>query len=353
MLEKSFVFLVGSAIPTFAFAQSVLTVIPAAHATSDANSHLWLPGASDHVRQQTLVGESHLVQLVGRSLTALEFRRTAANEHYAPGCANMTVTLSLSPQRPLHTSPTFTANIGANPVVVFAGLVALTGSQAAPGPTVAWTPSNLVRIPFQTPFVYSGGTLCIDVIGSPVLGQQTWWLADAVFEDITGTAAEVGSGCGPYGGMLGRWSWTYERKLIPGNHAEFFAQGPHGAIGFVGFGARSPMPLPLTGLGSPVGCDLHLATIDILLPTLFTGGLPAGPGVASVQFWIPDDISVLGASMTAQWLEWGLRTTSNAMQVTIAGTIPTLDLTTVEGHPTSPIGNVAVGHAHVLRLEHQ
>jgi hypothetical protein len=342
----------GAQTPQFA-------VVPAAYATLDAVSYLWIAGASSDERQQTLVGSSHLTAMLGRSLTAIEYRRTAANEVYQGGTANMTVTLSTSPSRPLHASQFFAANVGVDATAVFAGLVTLPTSPIELGPTVPWTTANTVRIVFQTPFVYHGGTLCIDVLGLAVPGQHAdWWMADAVFEDLSGTSVEVGNGCGTYGGPSHRWSLTHDRNLVPGNLAYFEARGPHWSFGVAAFGLRAPMPVPLTALGLPSpGCDLHLATIDALMPALFVPHvhplLQAGPAVAWIEFWIPDDAAVFGTTMTTQWFECSQSATSNAIEWTIAGTIPSLDITSIEGRPIFSEGNVAVCHAHVLRFEYQ
>lgn len=346
--------------PRFLLAQAPQHVVaPAAYAATDAISVLWIPGSLDESRQQTLVGASHLTTCVGRALVALELRRSASAEACAGGAADLSITLSTSPSRPLHASAVFTANVGVDAVTVFRGTVAVPDSPGEPGPAVSWAANNTVRIAFQQPFVYQGGTLCLDVVGRTVAGRQTgWWMADAVFEDLAGTAHEVGAGCGPYGGPSARWSWTHVRKLVPGNHARFLASGPHQSFGVAAFGMRSSLPLPLTAFGLPSpNCQLHLGTVDILLPAVFVPevlpALQAGPAMAIVGFWVPDHSAVFGTTMTTQWFEWSQLATSNAVEWSIAATIPVTDLTTIEGVPASPVGNVAVGHAHVLRFEVQ
>ena len=190
------------------------TVVPAAHAAADANSHLWLAGAVAPLRQQTIVGASHLQALVGRTLTALEVRRTAANEAFVGGTATMAVTLSITSAAPLAASPTFAANVGPAPVTVFAGSVTLPASPAATGASVAWSPQNTVRIPFATPFVYPGGNLLVDLQGQPIAGMNApWWMADAVFEDVAGALVTVGTGCGAFGGAPQEWSQADVRTL--------------------------------------------------------------------------------------------------------------------------------------------
>lgn len=62
---------------------------------------------------------------------------------------------------------------------------------------------------------------------------------------------------------------------------------------------------------------------------------------------------MLGLALTTQWLDLTQVATSNALQWTIASTIPTLDLALVEGHPQEASGLASVHLAHVLRFEHQ
>ena len=120
-------------------------------------------------------------------------------------------------------------NIGPDQTTVFAGSVTFPTSPAIPGgpqTAVAWTANNVVRVQFSVPFRYNGGTLCVDVIGQPIAGQEAnWWMADAEFEDIQGTAVEIGAGCGQHGGPLGQWSHTATRSLLPGAYARFWANG--------------------------------------------------------------------------------------------------------------------------------
>jgi hypothetical protein len=81
MLLRSIRFVVGALASTFTCAQTPqLAVVPAAYAATDAISHLWVPGANADVRQQTLIGPMQLTGMVGRALTALELRRSAADD---------------------------------------------------------------------------------------------------------------------------------------------------------------------------------------------------------------------------------------------------------------------------------
>ena len=339
-------------------AQSHL-VVPAAYANQDAISFNWLPGASRDVRQQTLVGAAHLTPMLGETITAIEWRRSAKNEVFQGGVANLTVTLSIAPHDTLDATSWFAANVGPAPIVVFSGQVTLPTSPADPGPNVAWTADNVVRVPLTTPFLYNGGTLCVDVVGAPVPGLNAdWWMADAMFEDLPGTVVDLGGGCGTYGGPANTWSHVETRSLVAGGYAHFYAYGPPLELAIAAFGIGTPIGVPLNTLGfqSPPNCDLHLAVLDTLVPAILIPDpnpfLASAGGRADFEFKLPGVPAILGAQMTTQWLEWSQMATSNALQWTVAGTMPTLDMALLEGDPSEPNGNLTVHLAHVLRFEH-
>lgn len=355
---------VGCCLAGFAAAQSVQHhVVPASAAAVDADSFGWLAGASTPLRQQHLVGPQHLTALVGRALTALEFRRTAAAEAYQGGLMNLTVTLAHAPHGPLEASATFAANLGAGGVLVFQGDVALPPSPATAagaGVAVGWTASNVVRVQFSTPFVYQGGPVCVDVVGAPVAGQAAdWWMADAVSDPVVGATTDLGGGCGAYGGAAKRWSSVSAHTLLPGAHASFEAIGPAWSLGICAFGARAPQPIPLALLGfqSPASCSLMLASVDAMMVAPFVPD--ANPalqhlgGHAAVALRVPSDPAVFGATLTTQWLEWTQQATSNAIEWSVANAAPTLGMALLEGHPQEASGQLTVHLAHVLRFESQ
>ncbi len=343
---------------TSVVAQS-FTVVPSIHLGTDAVAYECIAGAAEPMRQQTLIGTSHLTGLVGRTLTAIEFRRTAAAEVFVGGAANLTVTMSHSPRTPLAASPTYADNVGLAGVQVFQGTVVVPTSPATAGPgtAVAWTNDNIVRIPLTTPFLYTGGTLLVDVAGQPVAGQGTnWWMADAIFDDILGTAVEVGPGCGPFGGPQHRWSGVDVRTLLLGAHAKFWAFGPANEYGIAVFGATGPT-VPLTAIGLPLPqCSLSLGTLDAMMIAQFLSAsnpLAIGSGsIAEVRVGIPNNAGLLGVTLTTQWIDLSSFMTSNAMQWSVAASVPMNEMTLVEGSPSELAGQVHVHLAHVLRFEH-
>lgn len=336
-------------------------VVPAAFATTDAVSYNWLAGASSDLRQQTIVGASHLQALLGRELRALELRRSAANEVYHGGVANLTVVLSTARHEPLRCDSAFAGNIGPDATQVWSGQVAFPTSPIPAGPQVGWTINNVVRIPFQTPFVYTGGTLCIDIVGQPIAGQTAdWWMPDAEFEDVRGTVVDLGGGCGAYGGTTHTWSHAASRTLLPGAYARFWAYGPRNGLAVAAFGFGSPTPIPLASLGvNAPGCSMQLQPNLVLasVVTLFEPEvhphLLAYAGNAEVRVRIPPEPWVFGLTLTTQWLEVGQPATSNAIRWTVAGALPTLDMALIEGVPAEARGEVSVHLAHVLRFEYR
>lgn len=336
-------------------------VIPAAYAQADANSHQWIAGASQPRRQQTLIGASHLQAVRNHRITGFALRRTAANEIYSGGTTNLAVTFSTSPRAPLTCSNAFAANIGNDAQQVFQGSVSIPTSPADVGPNIAWSAANTVQVTFTQPFLYQGGTLCIDVLGTEVAGQTAdWWMADAVFEDIQGTAAQIGTGCGAFGGVSGEWSFVAARTLLPGGYATFRAHGAPQSLGIAVFGAPAPVPMPMSALGVPAtNCFCHLDPTTILgtLTQLFVPEpdprLASMGGVAVVRLRLPNQAWILGVSLATQWLDLAQPATSNAFLWSVATSIPTLDMTLIEAHPLETTGEVSVHLAHVLRLHWQ
>lgn len=335
-------------------------VAPATYTSTDAIAYEWIAGASRPLRQQTLIGASHLATLVGHSLTAIELRRNAANETYAGGTAHLTVTLSIAPHAPVEGSNVFAANTGTAAAMVFDGDVTLPLSPPPTSANVGWTTDNVVRIELDTPYTYTGGTLCVDVVGQPIAGQNAnWWMADAVFDDVPGTVADLGGGCGSYGGPTHEWAGVASRSLVPGGFARFFAFGPPNGLGLIVFGQRNPTPVPMwmLGLPSPQDCQLHLLTADLIAPAIFEPenepGLLSRGGVAEVRFKLPNLPQVLGLGMTTQWVEWSQFATSNAIEWTVSTAPATLDMALLEGHPQSATGELSVHLAQVMRFHFQ
>lgn len=339
-------------------AQASFTVVPPQHAAVDANHQTGVPGVVDQ-RTQILVGASQLTTMIGQSIQAIELRRSAADETFAGGAINLTVNISVAPHTPLDCSATFSQNIGANPTAVFSGLVNVPTSPAITGTAVAWTPNNVVRVPVVPPYQYNGGPLCIDIVGHPVAGQEVqWWAADATYQQLPGTTSDLGGGCSSNPASLGNWSSIETHSLVTGGHARMLAFGSPYGLAIAAIGPQSaPIPLTTLGFNPPGACALRVFPLVILIPTLFIPdpdpAFAASGGIADILVKIPNIPAAQGFTLTTQWFDWTQQATSNAIKWTIAASVPSLDMASIEGHALDTEGNASVHIAPVIRFEHQ
>ena len=352
-------FLSCCALTGIAFAQSHV-VAPAAHATTDAPGQNRIAGAGGDLRQQILIAESRLSPMIGSDIQAIEFRRSASAETFLGGTVHMTVRLSPASTEPIECSETFAANVGGGAVQVYDGPVVLPTSPGVAGASVPWTATNVVRIPFSTPYAYAGGPLCIDIVGSPIAGQEPgWWMADCADEGLMGAVTDLGGGCGSFGGGSMR-SFVGQRSLVAGGIARMHAAGTPYGLGLVVVGQSYVPGTPLGLLGfqnAPTGCALHLSQIDLIAATVFVPDpeplLAVFGARGEFDLRIPATTAALGFQMTSQWFDWTQSATSNALEWTIAPAMPSLGMATVEGHPLQSEGLSSVQRGHVLRFEYQ
>lgn len=324
---------------------------PAANSNLDAEGHLWLAGAGEDHRQQTIIGASHLTALVNKQITALEFRRDADDAAFTGGAAQWTVTLSSSAAPTYDCSEQFAANTGSDAVQVFQGQVTLPASPAAPGPAVAWSADNVVRVVFQTPFSYGGGRLCVDITGAAVPGQEArGWLPDAASVDATGVATSIGGGCGPFATQ----NYADVYGLSVGSTARFTGGGTPNFFGFAMTGPTiaAPLPLSVVGFGQPNSGCTFLVDPTIVVPVFLSSALTPTMGIGTWQLGIPNNSALQGQSLTTQWLDWATETTTDALTWTI-GASHTIDMATIEGDAQSATGHLATSLAHVIRFEFQ
>lgn len=336
------------------------TVVPAIRTNSEATAFGWIPGASRGLRQQTLIGSSHLTSLIGKTITAIQLRRNNENEAFQGGQASIAARLTTSPLAPLECSSNFEANAGV-PGVPGASLIPSSVTvtlhpSPVPSGSIGWTQNNRVDIPLMTPFTYQGGTLCVDLVGTPITGQNTnWWMADLELEDISGTTIDLGGGCGTYGNQ---WSQVDHRTLLPGANARFTANGTPNGPALAAFGSANTFGIPLSSIGLPSGpgCDIWLSTITTMISATFevsqhplSGSLS---GTAAVQFKVPNTPAVFGFTMATQWVDLAQLATSNAVEWTIATAAPTLEMAIIDGDPTETTGYASVYMGYVFRFEH-
>lgn len=341
--------LLAVSFPACVLAQQV-HVVPAAQALADGNHAFAVAGTYEPRRQVTLIDGSLLQPLIGRTLTALSLRRDGSDRAFAAGELQLTIRLAHAPRAWNDASPQFAANLGAGAVTVFSGAAVLPASPATAGAQVPWTTGNALRVPFAQPFVYQGGTLAVELIGSPGAQVSDWWVADAVRDVRSGQVQQVGTGCGPFGGVAGEWSFVDAPGIVPGATVAFAAAGPaqEFALWAVATGA-APFQFDLAAVGAP-GCFVHLAAPLAAIASGFSAPAfahrPDLGGVANVSVQIPAHASFLGLGMASQWFQFGAAglTASNAHAWQVALQSPLLPMTLV----TAPLVAGAASEGKVI-----
>lgn len=331
-------------------------VVPAVAATQDGDSRASVAGIMESGREQILIGSSHLQSLVGKSINALEFRRTKGAEAFSGGVSNLVVSMSIAPHLPLQAAATFADNCGPSPLVVFSGPVTAPNSPANPASTVLWNVDNVVRVPFQVPYLYQGGTLCIDIVGSAQAGASSpWWVADAALQSRDSLVIDLGPGTGPHCDGIGRWSSVDASELSAGGEARLTAIGANPAVvlGMIGRPSLAPIPLNPIGLGAP-GAMAYLE--EVYLSRLFFMTAPPIPllnvGVANWGIPLPNESWMLGLEFASQWLDLVTWDVSNGVLIRISSVPPSFDMAHVEGLANDPVGDRSVNSAPVLRFEY-
>lgn len=349
-LATGFLLLVGAL-----SAQSHL-VVPSAFTAANGTSRALVPGVMSSAREQIMIGASHLTPLIGLPITALELKRHAFDEVFPAGSASLTVTMSESALQPLTSSEVFSANVGPSPLQVFSGTVQAPASPA-PGPgVVGWTVANTIRVPFQTPFVYTGGTLCVDISGTKIVGQSSlFWTADAASVAPDASVVHLGPGTGANANELGQWSFLRASELVPGGQAQMTAFGPANsfAVAIVGHPALSPIPLNPLGIGAPGAAAYIDQFYETQLVLLAPPSVPVTlGGVGTWNLQLPNESWLLGAEIASQWLELSQWDVSNGIRWTVATLPSPLDMAQIVGEVAGAKGQRTVNAAHIIRFEY-
>jgi len=321
---------------------------------------LEVAGFTRTMRQQFLLGPSHLSGARGMELVALRFRRDGHVVEHNPGAAQVVVRLSassaLDPARP---DPRFDANHHVPPVTVFQGVVTLPRSPAlAHRDAATWATPDAITIPFARPFRYSGGALCIEIEGAPVVGSEsTWWSIDAE-QAPGGTVTTIGSACGPVAQRVARVASADPRTLRPGSTARFLAFAEPNSLAMMCVAVEQIGPIDLGFLRAP-GCALYVLPVAsvaaVVRPTT-----PQRPGIGSVPLQLPGDVVLLGGSILTQWAHvdgMGTLTTTNALQCSLAAMPSDLDASTVvalaNGSTSPQTGRTDVGTMPVVQIDYR
>ncbi|MEM7204286.1 MAG: hypothetical protein AAF628_28765 [Planctomycetota bacterium] len=335
-------------------------VVPAVYGDSEApGTAFWAfsPFASRH---QLLLGSSHLTELVDRPITAIQVRRNASgSEALAAGVVRLRLIMSHPSQAPAQAGETFAANRGPTESIVFDGVVALPAAPSTPPLPAPWAAPHSVTIDLDQPFVYTGGTLCIEsetMAPSSAL-PAPWWPIDAHVERAGGSSTPIGEGC------LDAIAGIDDASLRLGASGALYLRGTitPGSSGVCLLGlsathfAGLPLPLDLAPVGA-AGCWLHIAPAASLIAT--AEALPeVATGLANVRLALPLAPVMAGSTFYSQWawIDGGANplglTFSAGSQIMVGGLSQLRDACWIEsGNLTSSSGWVMRGRFPVLRL---
>ncbi len=321
------------------------------------------PGTFLTSRQQILLGSTWLSALPApASVTAIAFRRDGADlRALVAGRAQVTLRMSSLAVAANAASEVFATNQGSDARQVFQAVVAFPASpslQHRNDPD--WGPQNSFTLPFTAPFPYVGGTLCLDIEGTPV--QATRWPIDYHSDLQLGRVQRLGSACGPISAITTKTARVSEYALRPGASMTFQLIGERYSLGILLLaGSRLSPPLPLDFLGSP-GCFLYVDPAVTVWSSVTPrpGRSSNHPGIGEVQIQMPHEPGIVGANLYAQWLNvTGTNlTASDALELSFAGGLTPYGAGTVtsaraDGLPIPSTGRVSPGHAPVVRLTYQ
>ncbi len=332
--------------------------VPAITASADGNAGGRLPGLRPTYRAQAIVGVSHLRSLAA-PIVALAVRRDG--QYVDPiegGRSRFTLRVSDLGAAPALTRDLFAANHASPPVQVFDGDVDYPAAPAISSPDQpGWSTGNVVDLPFVRPFVYRGGSLCIEIEGSSVSTGAGPWPVDFVADFVArGSEQALGAGCGgSTNGIAGQ-----PATLTVGSTTRVFTWGQPGTPAFLMIGLQ-PLGAPLDALGAP-GCFLHVVPELTLTAWLSAPTRSDLPGHVPFALHVPGDGSLLSGTFLVQAGNFELRppftnsahlTTSQGLSLRIGPTVPSLDAAVVESRHVFPYpdsGYVDLTRAPVLRL---
>lgn len=341
-------------------AQTQQLVFPS---NAEGVSHATLPGVRGDHRLQILLPERDLTALRGRWIDALTFRRDGRIQHaLAGGAVDLTVTLSTTSADPQRTSTVFAHNHGAAPTIVFDGRITVPAAPAVSGVVSFDDPQQTIVVPFTSSFAYGSGSLVIDLTGTRASAPASLWPVDFAVDLQNASATARGAGCGPWAQPSSQTASVGRDGLVPGSTTRFVTWSSPGSAALLMIGVQ-PTDLDLGAFGA-AGCRLLVNPL-VAMPTV---ALPrsTGPGVANLRLHWPSTSNLLGAPLLTQWahVEFGRSsqppslTTSNAVDVVLASTLPVLGASVVRSLPPTAgsfplVGDVTLQRAPVLQITYR
>lgn len=341
-----------------AFAQGSV-VVPSDAIGRDGLGLGSLAGATAPRRQQFLIGESLLTALRGHRITRLSFRRDGQPATLRSGAANLVVRLDQQAvASPWQASPVFASNLGTRVAEVFRGQVAL---PASPPPAsrnaVGFAANEAIVIDLSQPFLYLGGTMCIDIEGEPASGQAVRaWPIDVDRDSARGIVTVDGRSCVSTPESVTRSITADAAALRPGATARFVGFAAAGEPAVLLLAAqRLASPIDLAFIGAP-GCELGL--MPMLDFKTVTAANRRGPlSAANLFLTLPHEARFLAARLHAQWLfvQAGNIRTSQTMTVDLANELASIDGAMVTSLPRAGAesGEVEVSVVPAVRIDWQ
>lgn len=276
-------------------------VVPASCSTADGRSNGALAGFTQRFRMQVLLRASRLTALQNRELTGFVVRRDGQNpEALQGGRTYLVVRLSTLGVGQAAPSPVFAHNEGNDVREVFRGMITIPDAPAlAHRDAATWQSPHAVAVDFTAPFPYLGGTLCLDIEGSPDAMQPArWWPIDFDLATHDAQVAQLGSSCNPRAQAL-----CSPSDLLPGGSVRLIGIGRERTLAGLMLGARQATPpLSLDGIGA-TGCVAHLLP-DVTLGNTYSGAPSAGMAAACAHLHLPNLPSLANATLYAQWLAY-------------------------------------------------
>lgn len=250
-------------------------------------------------RNATLIEGSTLPFRPGSVLDAIAFRRDSSfqSETYPARTGRFELRIG-----PIHDALEPTAGLrdmwSDSPSRAAFGELSL---PTAPPPGAGPAPFDL-RVPFDLPFVWTGGDLGIDLVFTS--SSDAPWRRDATWRRplVDGRTAVFGAGCPTSDGLVPQ-AWIDADSAHPGGalvtrlqHAPL----PVGLPALLYYGSRRSTPLALSAIGMPSSCYLHLDPV-VHLATL-TEAPSTLQATAAVSVPLPSNPGLVGAGLDAQWL---------------------------------------------------
>ena len=279
-------------------------VVPNGNATVEAPGVAFWAFSPFDARRQLLYASRLLSKLQGRTFLGLRARRDASTDYYGSGQINLEVWLSHSTRSPWDMSTDFATNRGSDHLKVFDGFVGLPASPPPMSPPATWDFPFAVEIPFDTPFVYQSGALCVETVTKGSNANSPWWPIDASITPFTGTVSAFGTSCIPGMGLAPAGADVGSMTI--GSTGIFYLRGMHApglAVCMLGlsnsqFGSLQ-LPIDLGPVAAP-GCSLYTSS-SLLIPASLVVPQGSPSGTATAPFDLPVNPGLQGVTLYAQW----------------------------------------------------